>query len=137
MRTVQVGEFGGQEVLRVTEVDAPAAGPGHVTVDVSVVPVLFLDTQIRSGAARDRFPARPPYVPGAGVAGEVSSVVEGVDPTWVGREIVASGMSGGAYSECVVVAVDDLIVVPEGLTLTDAGRAAPSWPNRGQPARAG
>jgi NADPH:quinone reductase len=66
VRTVQVCEFGVPEVLRMTEVDASAAGPGQVTVDVSIVPVLFLDTQLRSGAARDWFPARPPYAPGAG-----------------------------------------------------------------------
>jgi NADPH:quinone reductase len=50
----------------------------------------------------------------------VSSVGQGVDPAWLGREIVSSGMAGGAYSECVVVAVDDLIPVPEGPALTDA-----------------
>lgn len=120
MRKVQVREFGGPEVLELTEAEAPVAGAEQVAVSVSVVPVLFLDTQIRSGAARDWFPITPPYVPGAGVAGEVSSVGEGVDPGWEGRRVVASGIDGGSYSECVVVAVDDLIVVPDGLAITEA-----------------
>lgn len=120
MRIVQVTEFGGPEVLVLSEVPEPVAGPGQVVVDVSVVPVLFLDTQIRSGSARDWFPTTPPYVPGAGVAGEVASVGEGVDPDWVGRRVVASTAEGGGYLERAVVAVDDLIAVPEGLGMAEA-----------------
>ena len=72
-----------------SEVAEPVAGPGQVVVDVLFAPVLFLDTQIRSGRARDWFPAvAPPYVPGAGVAGEVTAVGRGVDPAWAGRRVV-------------------------------------------------
>jgi NADPH2:quinone reductase len=119
MRIVQVKEFGGPEVLEVAEVPEPVAGPGQVVMDVSIAPVLFLDTQIRSGSARDWFATTPPYVPGAGVAGEVASVGEGVDPDWVGRRVVAGTPEGG-YVERAVVAVDDLIAVPEGLGIPEA-----------------
>ena len=120
MRIVQVTEFGGPEVLVLSEAPEPVAGPGQVVVDVSVAPVLFLDTQIRSGLARDWFATVPPYVPGAGVAGEVASVGEGVDPDWVGRRVVASTADGGGYVERAVVAADDLIAVPEGLGIAEA-----------------
>ena len=120
MRIVQVTEFGGPEVLVLSEVPEPVAGPGQVVVDVSFVPALFLDTQTRSGSARDWFPTTPPYIPGAGVAGEVASVGEGVDPDWVGRLVVASAAEGGGYLERAVVAVDDLIAVPEGLGIAEA-----------------
>jgi NADPH2:quinone reductase len=74
MRVVQATKFGGPEVLVPSEAAEPVAGPSQVVVEVSVAPVLFLDTQIRSGSARVWFPATPPYVPGRGVAGAVSSV---------------------------------------------------------------
>jgi NADPH2:quinone reductase len=70
MRIVQVTEFGGPEVLAVSEAPEPSAGPGQVVVDVLVAPVLFLDTQIRSGSARDWFAATLPYVPGADLRAE-------------------------------------------------------------------
>ena len=120
MRIVQVTEFGGPEVLVLSEAPEPVAGPGQAVVDVSVAPVLFLDTQIRSGSARDWFATTLPYVHGAGVAGEVASVGEGVDPDWVGRRVVASTAERGGYLERAVVAVDDLIAVPEGLGIAEA-----------------
>jgi NADPH2:quinone reductase len=66
MRAVQVEEFGGPEVLVPTELSDPVAGPGQVVVNVTFVPVLFLDTQIRGGRAGDWFAVTPPYVPGTG-----------------------------------------------------------------------
>jgi NADPH2:quinone reductase len=120
VRVIEVMEFGGPEVLMPADAAEPVAGSGQVVVDVSVAPVLFLDTQIRSGSARDWFPTAPPYVPGAGVAGEVSCVGEGVDADWVGRRVVASAVDGGGYSERVVVEVGDLIAVPEGLGIAEA-----------------
>jgi PPOX class F420-dependent enzyme/OxyR family protein len=49
MRVVRAAEFGGPEVLVPGKAPEPAAGPGQVVVEVSIAPVLFLDTQIRSG----------------------------------------------------------------------------------------
>jgi NADPH2:quinone reductase len=121
MRVIQATKFGGPEVLVPGEVAEPAAGPGQVVVDVWLAPVLFLDTQIRSGRARDWFPAvTPPYVPGAGVAGEVTAAGEGVDPGWVGRRVVADTAGGGGYLERAVAAVTSVISVPEGLGMAEA-----------------
>jgi hypothetical protein len=61
MRVVQATKFGGPEVLVPSEAPEPVAGPWQVVVEVSVAPVLFLDTQIRSGLARTWFPATTPY----------------------------------------------------------------------------
>jgi NADPH2:quinone reductase len=119
MRVLQATKFGGPEVLVPSEAAELVAGPSQVVVEVSVAPVLFLDTQIRSGSARAWFPATPPYVPGRGVAGAVSSVGAGVDPDWVGCRVVADTADGG-YLERVVVAVEGLIAVPEGLGMAEA-----------------
>ncbi len=120
MRVVRAAEFGGPEVLVPGKAPEPAAGPGQVVVEVSIAPVLFLDTQIRSGLARAWFPVTTPYVPGRGVAGQVSSVGAGVDPDWVGRRVVADTAEGGGYLERAVVAADGLIAVPEGLGMAEA-----------------
>lgn len=118
MLVVEVGRFGGPEVLAAREVPDPSAGPGQVVVRTAAADVLFLDVVIRWGLGVDYFPVRPPYVPGNGVAGTVLSAGDGVDPSWVGRTAVAhTGESGGrgGYAEQAVVAVGDLIPVPDGL----------------------
>ncbi|GAP32283.1 dehydrogenase, partial [Nocardia seriolae] len=47
MRVVQAKEFGGPEVLGVTEVPDPVAGSGEVVVRVAAADVVFLDTTLR------------------------------------------------------------------------------------------
>jgi NADPH2:quinone reductase len=80
----EVREFGGPEVLTPVSLPAPVPGPGEAVIAVSVADVLFLDTMIRSGRARDAFPQRPSYIPGNGVAGHVTAAGDGVDPAWAG-----------------------------------------------------
>jgi NADPH:quinone reductase len=119
MRVIQVSEFGGPEVLVPSDAPEPIAGPGQAVVAVSIAPVLFLDTQIRSGSGRAWFPTTLPYVPGAGIAGEVASVGDGVAAAWVGRRVVA-GTADGGYLQQTLVAADCLIAVPDGLGLAEA-----------------
>lgn len=120
MRVVQVMRFGGPEVMATVETPDPVAGPGEVVIDVSVAPILTLDAQLRGGWGDEWFGMKPPYVPGAGVAGEVISVGEDVDPGWVGRRVVADTGEGGGYAEQAVTLADGLIAVPDGLGLPEA-----------------
>jgi NADPH:quinone reductase len=120
MRVVQVTRFGGPEVLEATELPDPVARRHDVVVDVSAAEILFLDTQLRSGWGREFFALEPPFVPGAGVAGTVSAVGEQVDPSWVGRQVVAGTgpegtYVGGGYAERFAVPADDVHEVPAGL----------------------
>jgi NADPH2:quinone reductase len=88
VRTIEVIRFGGPEVLELRERPDPVAGPGQVVVDVVAIPLLWLDTALRSGRGRDWFPVKPPYVPVSGVAGTVSASGPGVDAGWIGRDVV-------------------------------------------------
>src|ERR1700761_771979 len=115
MRAIRVDQFGGPEVLRLAEVPSPEPGPGEVLIRTVASDVLYLDTMIRSGAGRDFFPVRPPYIPGNGVAGPVVSAGDGVDPAIVGQPVVAhTGGAGGrdGYAEQAVVSVADAVQVP-------------------------
>ncbi len=122
-QVVQVTRFGGPEVLAAISMPDPVPGPGEVVIDVSVADVLFLDAVIRSGRAAAWFPVTPPYVPGNGVAGQVSAIGEGADPGWVGRAVIgrtgAGGGSGG-YAEQVAVPAGQLVPVPAGAALAEA-----------------
>ncbi len=119
MRVVQVTRFGGPEVLIVGQGAEPVAGPGQVVVGVAVADVLFLETQLRGGWGAEYFDVSPPYVPGGGVGGRVLSVGEGVDPGWVGRDVVTM-TGGGGYAEKALASADGLVPVPDGLPLGEA-----------------
>ena len=123
MQAIQVDHFGGPEVLVPVEVPDPIAEPGQAIVEVAAADVLFLDAVIRYGLAADFFPLRPPYVPGTGVAGTVTSVGPVDDASWIGRRVVANtGASGGSggYVQQAAVAIGDLVPVPDGLGLFEA-----------------
>lgn len=120
MTAVVAREFGGPDVLTPASLPEPEPGPGEVVIAVSAADVLFLDTMIRSGRAREVFAQRPPYVPGNGVAGRVAAAGHAVDPGWIGRRVVArTGPHGGSggYSERALVPPDRLVAVPGGVDL--------------------
>jgi NADPH:quinone reductase len=122
MHVIEAERFGSPEVLSERERPDPVAAPGEVVVDVAVTDVLFLDTQLRAGAASG-WGIVPPYVPGNGVAGRVGPVGAQLDPTWEGRPVVAR--TGGAdgqdgYASRAVVGADGLFAVPDGVGLPDA-----------------
>ncbi len=120
MRVVEVARFGSPEVLVAVRAADPLPGPGEVVVQVSAADVLWVETVIRQGGGGDYFPVRPPYRPGAGVAGTVAAVGEGVDRAWTGRRVVTRTGANGGYLERALVPADGLIRVPDGVSLTDA-----------------
>src|ERR1700679_2912092 len=123
MMTISVDRFGGPEVLTPTQAPDPVAGRGELVIAVTASDVMFVDTMIRSGRGAGFFPIEPPYVPGNGVAGRVTSVGDGVDNGWLGRPVIAHtggpGGSGG-YAEQAVVGLQDTVLVPDGLDLPSA-----------------
>jgi NADPH2:quinone reductase len=119
MLTALVTRFGPPEVLVPSDAPDPVAGPGEVVIDVAVADVLWVETMIRRGGGGEYFEMTPPYVPGNGVAGRVGAVGDGVDRSWLGREVVAHTGEGG-YAERVVSRADQLSAVPAGLGLPEA-----------------
>jgi NADPH2:quinone reductase len=123
VRAIEVARFGGPEVLDLRELPDPSPDPGQVVVAASACDVLFVDTMIRAGRGADYFPIRPPYIPGNGVGGTVVGFADGVDRSWLGRQVVAhtGGPGGtGGYTELAAVDVVNCAAVPEGVELFDA-----------------
>ncbi|HWG61401.1 MAG TPA: zinc-binding dehydrogenase [Streptosporangiaceae bacterium] len=120
MRAVVAGEFGGPEVLVPAEVAEPEPDRGQVLVSVAAADVLFLDARLRLQGGGAYFDVVPPYVPGGGVAGQVTGVGEGVASSWLGRRVAArTGVSGG-YAELAVADVAQVVPIPEGLAIDQA-----------------
>jgi NADPH2:quinone reductase len=93
MKALVVREFGGPEVMRIEDIPAPSAGPGHILIRVRAVGVNPVDTYIRSGM----YARKPnlPYTPHADIAGTVESVGDGVTRVKPGDRVYAYMVDGG------------------------------------------
>jgi NADPH2:quinone reductase len=136
MRAIRLHEFGPPENLRYEEVPDPTPGPDEVRVTVAAAGVHVIDTTIRSGQrSAARRGSRPdlPTTPGRDVAGVVDALGAGVDPTWLGRRVVAYlGPASGGYAERAVGPGHGLHALPDGVGFDgrrrdDRHRAAPRW----------
>ncbi|MFC8530358.1 zinc-binding dehydrogenase [Nocardia sp. NPDC057227] len=121
MRAIRLHAFGPAENLRLDEVPDPEPGPGQVRIAVAAAGVHVLDTVLRQGKPGPMPAPELPTIPGREVAGTVDALGDGVDPDWLGAEVVAHlGMVPGGYAELAVVAADRLHRLPEGADPAEA-----------------
>ncbi|MEE8600499.1 quinone oxidoreductase family protein [Euzebya tangerina] len=102
MRAIHIEQFGGPEVLQLTELDDPTAGDGEVVVDVTLAGVNYADTHQAENSYLSK--QTLPMIPGGEVAG-----------TAHGRRVVAMLSGTGGYAEKAVVPEGQLIPIPDGV----------------------
>ena len=118
MRAVIAPEPGGPDALQVVELDDPEAGPGEVLVRVAATAVNRADTLQRQGHYTP--PPGATEVLGLECSGTVAALGEGVTGWSVGDEVCVL-LAGGGYAELVAVPAGQLMPVPDGLDLVQAG----------------
>jgi NADPH:quinone reductase-like Zn-dependent oxidoreductase len=91
-------EFGGPEVLHLSEVAEPHAGAGQVRLRVVSVGVNPSDYKIREGWLQDVFPVQFPNIPGGELAGVIDEVGDGVSDIAIGDEVLGWSDTG-AYAQ--------------------------------------
>ncbi len=96
-------EFGGPEVLRLTELPRPEPGPGEALIRVSRAGLNFADTHTRTNSYVQK--ATLPLVPGGEVAGTLEAT---------GERVVALVGTGG-YAEYAVAPGDRIFPIPDGV----------------------
>lgn len=127
MRAVVIERFGDPSGMVIRQVPQPAPGAGQVAVASEAIGVGGVDAAIRRGTLSS-YGFTPGLIPGSEVAGTVTAVGEGVDPSWLGRRVWAFTGTGGGYAEQAVAGIDDVAVLPDHLSPVDAvtlGSAAP------------
>jgi NADPH:quinone reductase len=102
MRAILVTAFGGPEVLELTDVPEPVAGPGQLLLTVDRAGVNYADTHQAENTYLSR--TTLPLVPGAEVAGRTAD----------GRRVVALVGSGG-YAERAVAEPAAAFDVPDAV----------------------
>ena len=103
MRAVQITEFGGPEVLTLTELPDPVASQGMQVLDVASAGVNYADTH----QVEDSYLSRTtlPLVPGSEVVGRLPD----------GTRVAAFAMSGG-YAEKALVTPNLSFPLPDGVS---------------------
>ncbi|MEU5899814.1 MULTISPECIES: NADP-dependent oxidoreductase [Streptomyces] len=128
MKRVSFAEFGGPEVLHLTEAEEPHAGPGQIRVAVRAAGVNPVDWRIREGQfhqpdqrdqsrqARQTHPSVLPSGTGQDAAGLVDEIGPGVTTVEVGDRVFGRGSS--TYAEFAVLSA--WARMPENLTFEEA-----------------
>ena len=111
-------EFGGPEVLTLTETPAPQPGPGEISVRVEAAGVNPIDWKIRSGA-RPTGAITAPRTVGSDLGGVVTAVGPDVDGFRVGDPVAAFGASAG-YATDAVVSAANAHLRPTNVSAADA-----------------
>ena len=103
MRAVQITEFGGPEVLTLTDLPDPVASEGLVVIDVTSAGVNYADTHQVEDSYLSR--TKLPLVPGSEVVGRLPD----------GQRVSAFSMSGG-YAEKALISPAAAFPLPDGVS---------------------
>lgn len=117
MKTVEISEFGGPEVLSVARASVPCPGTGEVLIKVAAAGVNRPDVVQREG----NYPPPPgaPATPGLEVAGEIVALGSGVRDLNRGDRVCAL-VAGGGYAEYCLAPAAQCLPVPSDLTMAEA-----------------
>ena len=117
MRAIQVENPGAAYVLRVTDTEMPAPGPGEVMIKVAAAGLNHADM----AQAKGLYPPPPGASPilGMEVSGTVEMLGDGVSNCEIGDEVCAL-IPGGGYAEYAVASALCVLPVPNGVSLIDA-----------------
>ncbi len=117
MLAITQREFGGPDVLALTEVADPAVGDGDVLIEVAACAVNRADLMQREGHYPPPAGASP--ILGLEVSGTIAAI--GSDVTgWQPGDEVCALLSGGGYAQRVAVPATQVLPVPTGVSVVDA-----------------
>jgi NADPH:quinone reductase-like Zn-dependent oxidoreductase len=119
MQAIMVSEFGGPEVLQVSEASTPLPPPGEVLVRVLAAGVGPWDVSLRRGG----WTGGLPYIPGGEFAGVVVGDTGADAALDDGAPVYGYPGLTGCYAQYVSCPVEKLAPVPAGLPIVDAGAA--------------
>lgn len=117
MKAIAITTPGGPEVLQLQEVDDPQIGDNEVLIKVSATALNRADTSQRQGKYPPPAGASP--YPGLECSGIIQAVGKSVCRWKIGDQVCAL-LSGGGYAEKVAVPAEQVLPVPEGVSVVDA-----------------
>jgi putative PIG3 family NAD(P)H quinone oxidoreductase len=121
MHAITVTEPGGPEAMSWAKVPDPTPGPGEVIVEVAAAGVNRADLLQRQGL----YPPPPGAsdIIGLECSGTITNVGAALPLDRIGEKVCAI-LAGGGYAQKVAVPVGQLMPIPDGVSLIDAGGLA-------------
>ncbi|KAL5730087.1 NADPH:quinone reductase [Ranunculus cassubicifolius] len=118
MKAVVITTPGDPSVLQLQQVETPTIGPNEVLIKVVSTALNRADTLQRQG----KYPPPPgaSSYPGLECSGTIEAVGKDVDRWKIGDQVCAL-LSGGGYAEKVAVPAGQVLPIPSGVSLKDAG----------------
>lgn len=124
-RAIVYTEIGSPDVLHLSEVPDPVAGPGEVVVRIEAAGVNPIDAKVRGGK-RPSPPITEPRGIGFDGAGVVETVGSGVEGFAAGDRVAVRDTLG-TYASALVVRPENLAVLPDTVTAAEgAGIGIPA-----------
>lgn len=116
MKKVSFAEFGGPDVLRLTDAEEPHPGPGQIRIAVRAAGVNPVDWRVREGQVLAAHPLELPAGVGLDASGVVDEIGAGVEGVEAGDHVFGEGSS--TYAEFAVLTA--WAPMPEGLSFEEA-----------------
>lgn len=124
MKAIAIGDFGGSDVLKVTDLDDPPMGPDTVVIESRAAGVNPVDWKMVAGGLAGVFPHHFPLIPGWDVAGVVRAVGPAVQEFAAGDEVIGyvrkDHVQYGTYAEVVAATPRHLAPKPSSVTFAEA-----------------
>src|ERR1700745_1948514 len=127
MKAMLFEKHGGPEVLHLTEVPDPTAGPGEVVVDIHAASVNAADYKVRlGGGSYSSSGVKLPHILGRDFSGVVSAVGSSVGDLRVGDPVFGVCDQGieGAYAEKIAIKAAIIAKKPARLDHAEAAAMA-------------
>jgi NADPH:quinone reductase-like Zn-dependent oxidoreductase len=124
MRAIQVCKYGGDEQLRVVELPRPYPGPGQVLVRIAAAAFNPVDRKLVSGAVRESFRLKLPFIPGGDFCGTVHAVGKGAEWLERGDQVFGHSATGGAYAEFIAIDAEKVALKPRSILCAEAASLA-------------
>jgi NADPH:quinone reductase-like Zn-dependent oxidoreductase len=124
MKAVTINEYGGPEVLKISELKRPTPAADDVLVEVKYASINPVDWKTRRGDLSLLIPRKFPRVTGSDVAGTVAEVGSAVKQFKVGDRVFGTTdpfrNPYGSYAEFSLVQATKLAKMPDELSFEDA-----------------
>ncbi len=120
-KAVRFDDYGGVDVLKVTEVPRPVPGPGQVLVQVKAAGINPGEAKIRDGLMAARFPATFPSGEGSDLAGVVAATGPDVSGFSAGDDVIGFTENRASHAEYVLTEAANLTPKPAAVPWEVAG----------------
>ena len=122
MKAIVIRQFGGPEVLQYQDTPQPEPKPDEVLVRVIAAGVNPVDAQMRTGNWAKVFGPKPPYIPGADIAGVIEKAGSEVKTYKAGDEVYGylDLDRCGGYAQYTIAKLNEIAPKPKSASYEQA-----------------